>query len=209
MVIVIAVLEENALVYRKDSPNSVGVIGRDVSYLLSSGSGKLFVLVLQLFFFFSWDYWRKQKRPLLWVDFFKIISLSNQSFERFKRFAFPCCLVWQLPFLCGFLLYLDLSFGILVLKYSPSFPYYILFPAHYLFPFNYILFLWQTSFKGKYDLQKSDTLLYFNSMIILYLVSTYFVLFFSPQFSGELFKLSFSFFFFYHTASALVLSMFQ
>lgn len=52
MVIVIAVLEENALVYRNDSPNSVGVIGRDVSYLLSSGSGKLFVLVLQLFFFF-------------------------------------------------------------------------------------------------------------------------------------------------------------
>lgn len=52
MVIVIAVLEENALVYRNDSPNSVGVIGRDVSYLLLSGSGKLFVLVLQLFFFF-------------------------------------------------------------------------------------------------------------------------------------------------------------
>ena len=37
MVVVIAGLEENVLVYRNDSPHSVGVIDHDVCHLLPSG----------------------------------------------------------------------------------------------------------------------------------------------------------------------------
>lgn len=84
MVIVIAVLEENALVYRNDSPNSVGVIGRDVSYLLSSGSGKLFVLVLQLFFFFFLEIIKENKKdPSCELTFSKSLAYQTNHLKGF------------------------------------------------------------------------------------------------------------------------------